>query len=132
MKTACKHLFKMNRKWNPLTNIKWYVVSDYYYKDAGGVCNDEKDVIRSKTECSKALSELGFEKSGSYYTYYGYPIPSGCSIRTIGFAEANKPHFLESSPGVGKGRNDLIPICKNVSKIGIYFIFNYQIFVVPE
>ena len=38
-----------------------------------------------------------------------YDIPSGCSIRNGG---DNRPHFESSTTGVGRGRNDLIPICK--------------------
>jgi len=89
-------------------------INDYYSGDVGEVCNNEKGVIRVKTECTKALLELGFKASGSYWTSSGWAIPSGCSIRDGG---DRKPHFLKSAPGVGTGRNDLIPVCKNVSKI---------------
>ena len=39
-------------------------------------------------------------------------IPSGCSIRNGGDMLR---HFEISATGVGKGRGDLIPICKNLS-----------------
>jgi len=87
------------------------IIADYYSKDAGGVCNCEEEVIRSFEECFKALSKLGFEINRDYawLAPYIYGIPSGCSIRNGG---DKLVHFLKSAPGVGGGRNDLIPICK--------------------
>ena len=42
-------------------------------------------------------------------------IPAGCSIRKDG---DRRTHLEGSSKGVGKGREDLIPICKTYSYIG--------------
>ena len=93
---------------------------EYYSGGVGRVCNN--GIIRSKEECSKALSELGFDV-GDYWTSsapnYANSIPSGCSIRDGG---DKKPHFLFAG-GVGTGRNDLIPICKRDSDTGTTFIF---------
>ena len=111
------------------TNFIWYIFLDYYSGEVGGVCNNENDVIREKAECTKALLELDFKTSGNYWTTSGWAIPSGCSIRNGG---DKKPHFLKSDPGVGTGRNDLIPLCKNVANIGISFIFDYQICMTQE
>ena len=96
---------------------------EFYARGAGGVCNNEDDIIRSKEECSKALSDLDFDVSGDYWTgsdaNTAKKIPSGCSIRKGG---DKKPHLL-SAAGVGTGRNDLIPICKRNSDTGNTFIF---------
>ena len=98
---------------------------DYYSGDAGGVCNNEDDIITLKEECSKALSELEFDVSEDYWTsswtYYDNEMPSGCSIRDGG---DKLPHLL-SAAGVGTGRNDLIPICKRNLDSGTTFIFIY-------
>ena len=74
---------------------------------AGGVCNNEKDVIRSEKECTKALTNLGYTFKKRYWAGTKRRLPSGCSLRT----RNNRPH-LNNKPGVGRGRNDQIPICK--------------------
>ena len=98
---------------------------DYYSGDAGGICNNEDDIIRLKEECSKALSELDFDVSEDYWTSsdanFANMIPSGCSIRDGG---NKRPHLL-SAAGVGTGKNDLIPICKRNLDSGTTFIFIY-------
>ena len=81
---------------------------------AGGVCNNESDVIRSKDECTEALEELGYQLAKKeYWEGSKKNIPSGCSIRTLN----NRP-YLNTKPGVGRGRDDQIPICKGNGKLG--------------
>ena len=75
---------------------------------AGGVCNNEYDVIRTIDECTKALSELGYKFKTRYWEGSTPNIPSGCSLRT-----RNQKLHLNDKPGVGRGRKDQIPICKN-------------------
>ena len=74
---------------------------------AGGVCNNEKDVIRSEKECTAALKQLGYKFKSKYWKKSARNIPSGCSIRTLN----NKP-YMNSNSGLGRGRRDQIPICK--------------------
>ena len=93
---------------------------EYYSGDIGGVCNHDNDIIRSKHECSKALSELNFNVSGKFWRGSGAPMPSGCSMRSGG---DKRPHLLISATGVGTGRNDLIPICKSGLDTGTISIF---------
>ena len=76
---------------------------------AGGVCNNEKDVIRSEKECTKALTNLGYTFKKRYWEGSKRRLPSGCSLRT----RNQKPH-LNDKPGVGRGRKDQIPICKGM------------------
>ena len=75
----------------------------------GGVCKYEYEVIRSQPECTKALEITGQPSSGVYWTGVRNSLPAGCSVREGGDL---KPHFETSSTGVGRGRSDLIPICK--------------------
>jgi len=94
-----------------------FVVSqgDAYYKnDAGKVCDDESHIIRSQTECTKALKHLGFPTTAKYWKGSHSSIPAGCSIRN---GNDNRPH-LDEKEGVGKGRKDLIPICKRPESSG--------------
>ena len=103
---------------------------EYYSGIVGGVCNNENDLIESKWECSKALSELHFEKLpheiyGDFYTNDNHiDIPAGCSIRDGG---DKLPHlvlnFKHIASPVGYGRKDLIPICQKNSDPGTTFIF---------
>ena len=81
----------------------------YYDRPAGSVCDKPSHVIRSKSECNDALKALGYPTTVSYWTGHYTGIPSGCSIRNGG---NNQPHMEKSSSGTGRGRNDLIPICK--------------------
>ena len=76
---------------------------------AGGVCNNEYDVIRTIDECTKALSELGYKFKKRYWEGSRPNIPSGCSLRT-----RNQVPHLNDKPGVGRGRKDQIPICKGM------------------
>ena len=56
-----------------------------------------------------ALKQLGYQLSNDSFTGVHNKIPSGCSIKITEMAL-----HLETSPtGVGLGRNDLTPICKN-------------------
>ena len=64
-------------------------------------------MIRSKEECTKALTEHGYQFKTEYWEGNKRNIPSGCSIR----AKNNKP-YLNTKIGVGRGRKDQIPICK--------------------
>ena len=64
-------------------------------------------MIRTKDECTKALSMLGYQFKKRYWKGIKRNIPSGCSIRTLN----NRPH-LNSKPGVGRGRLDQVPICR--------------------
>ena len=82
---------------------------DYYVGTVGKLCDNENDVIRSKDECISALQAYGFKTSDFWTGTLGHTIPSGCSIRYSGDA---RPHFEQSSTGMGNARNDLIPICK--------------------
>ena len=77
----------------------------------GGVCKNENDVIRTKEECSEALSKLGYTFKKRYWEGSKRRIPSGCSLRT-----RNKRPHLNHKPGVGRGRNDQIPICKTMKE----------------
>ena len=77
---------------------------------AGGVCKNENDVIRTKKECTKALSELGYTFKKRYWEGSKRRIPSGCSLRT----NKNKRPHMNDKPGVGRGRKDQIPICKGM------------------
>ena len=85
---------------------------DYYKANAGQLCDNENDVVRSHDECTTALKSLRYQIS-NFWTgtsnHYHNHIPVGCSIRESG---DNQPHFLQSSTGLGTGRSDLIPICK--------------------
>ena len=77
---------------------------------AGGVCNNEYDVIRTIDECTKALSELGYKFKKRYVEVSRHRIPSGCSLRT----NKNKRPHLNDKPGLGRGRKDQVPICKEM------------------
>jgi len=81
---------------------------DYYAGNAGQVCDNENDVIRSQDECTTALKSLGYQTS-KFWTGTFEWIPAGCSIEK---SRKMKPHFEQSSTGLGKGTNVLIPICK--------------------
>ena len=93
----------------------YFILIAYYKRGAGSVCDDASHVIRSQTECSEALKALNFPAS-NYWTGYVSTIPSGCSTRNGG---DRMPHFEKSSSGKGKGRSDLIPICKGPESSGI-------------
>ena len=77
---------------------------------AGGVCKNENDVIRTKKECSEALSKLGYTFKKRYWEGSKRRIPSGCSLRI----NKNKRPHLNDKYGVGRGRKDQIPICKGM------------------
>ena len=86
----------------------------YYDRPAGSVCDEASHVIRSKGECTDALKALNYPTTVSYWTGHASSIPSGCSIRNGG---DNMPHMEKSSSGKGKGRSDLIPICKGEAQV---------------
>ena len=90
-------------------------ILDYYAKVAGDICHENSHVIRSHAECLKALEILKYQTSGSFWTGQYDQIPTGCSIKETDMT----PHFETSPNGLGKGRNDLIPICK--SPLATYF-----------
>ena len=91
-----------------------YLIKEYYNGVASGVCNDVSHVIRFKAECKKALQKLGYPSeinwTGNTMNWQHKRIPSGCSITK----DDLQPHFETSTTGLGVGREDLIPICKNV------------------
>ena len=92
----------------------------------GGLCNDLNEVIRSKEKCTDALQKLGyqpFNKSDDWWTGVYSLIPSGCSVRE----GSNGPHFEESSTGVGRGRDDLIPICIRNHELSGNFLFGFSL-----
>ena len=99
---------------NRTLQFLWIIVSErrpeYYEGAGGGLCNDESDVIRSQAECTKALKELGYKSMGDNWTGEYDQIPSGCSISKVAIS-GDVPHFETSRRGLGKGRNDLSPIC---------------------
>ena len=95
--------------------ILYFLFIGYYKRAAASVCDDASHVIRSQAECSKALRALNFPTS-NYWTGYYSLIPSGCSTRNGG---DKRPHFEKSSSGKGKGRSDMIPICKGPESSGI-------------
>ena len=102
---------------------------EYYSGGAGGVCNNETDIIRSKWECYDALKELGFDHNDHYWQDEGnpwcppYPIPSGCSIQKGGELDKFIELILICETGVGRRRFNKIPICKRNSDTGNTFIF---------
>ena len=92
---------------------------DYYDRPAGFVCCDASHVIRTKSECTSALKSLGYQANFNNY-WNGKSngdIPVGCSIRRVGTkygkSEDSRPHLDTHPDGVGRGREDLIPICRN-------------------
>ena len=51
-------------------------------------------------------------------------IPSGCSVRN---GRDHRLHFEESQEGVGRGRQDLIPLCRKAfSSIGMEFCYSLE------
>ena len=91
--------------------------SKYYQRPAGQVCDNANHVIRSKSECTAALKSLGFQANfNNYWSNKSNGIPFGCSIRRVGTrygkSEDSRPHLETHPDGVGKGREDLIPICR--------------------
>ena len=61
-----------------------------------------------------ALKQLGHQSTKIGWTGTFDDIPTGCSIRI----DPLQPHFEISPFGVGIGRDDLTPICKNSSISG--------------
>jgi len=92
-----------------LVEIDQHKTEKYYKGSVGGLCRGESHVIRNQEECTKAIQHLGLQSTGHYWTGMFGGIPSGCSLQT----PSNIP-CLETSPtGLGKGRNNQIPICLN-------------------
>ena len=98
------------------------ILSEYYAGEEGGVCVDDESVIRSTTECTMALKELRYQSTKINWTGTFHQIPTGCSI-TI---DLMRPHFEISPTGVGMGRQDLTPICKNLSMTGKFCFMQYS------
>ena len=92
----------------PFDNIQLFLLLDYYLGKPGEVCKSAKEVIRSQAECTNAIGQL-WPTSVSFWTGPADFIPSGCSRRNGG---DNQPHFETSPTGVGRGRHDMIPVCK--------------------
>ena len=68
---------------------------------------------------------LGFPKSRVNNWFGNYKgIPSGCSVRN---GRDHRLHFEESQEGVGRGRQDLIPLCRKAfSSIGMEFCYSLE------
>ena len=82
------------------------------------MCNDTTHVIRTKTDCTTALTELGYQPLQDFYTGYETDVPSGCSVKiNPNQSPPFKPHLIETS-GKGKGHSDFIPICKGPGNTG--------------
>ena len=88
-------------------SIELSCFQEYYDGVLGGLCNDESHVIRTQSECTIAIQQLGYQSTGNYWSDSYVNIPSGCSIKT----SANEPHLETSPTGLGNGRNDLVPLC---------------------
>ena len=106
---------------NLIFNNNFFI--DYYHGSVGGVCTDAIHVIRSQLECTAALEKFGYKTSGKFWKGKYSKIPAGCSIRD---GKDYLPHWENSTTGVGIGRKDLIPICKESESSGI---FHYCIFL---
>ena len=90
----------------------------YYKLTAGKVCENVSNVIRSQGECTHALRNLGFPSTGSYWIGSRSSIPAGCSIRRYGLCTTCDVPHINSIAGVGKGRSDLISVCKKPQSPG--------------
>ena len=93
-------------------------ILDFYHGRPGDVCSHEDQVIRSHKECETAAQILGFPKSrvNNWFGNHMW-IPAGCSVRK---GQDHRLHFEESPEGVGRGRQDLIPLCRKAfSSIGM-------------
>ena len=98
------------------------LLTEYYYGEKGGVCYNESHVIRSQAECQIAFENIGYHVKSTWWSGAYTQIPSGCSIN-----DGLKPFFETSTSGLGKGRNDLTPICKGLENpAGI--IIHYDLF----
>ena len=94
------------------------LILDFYHGNPGDICSHEDQVIRSHKECETAIHVMGFPKSrvNNWFGNHKW-IPSGCSVRN---GVDHRRHFEESTEGVGRGRQDLIPVCKKAfSSIGM-------------
>ena len=69
-----------------------------------------------------ALEELGYQSTKISWTGTFHQIPTGCSIRI----DSMQPHFEISPFGVGRVRDDLTPICKNLSITGKFCYTQYS------
>ena len=93
----------------------------YYKLAAGKVCENGSNIIRSKGECTHALRNLGFPSTGSYWIGSRSSIPAGCSIRRYGLCTTCDVPHINSIAGVGKGRSDLISVCKKPQSPGKFY-----------
>ena len=78
---------------------------------------DASHVIRSQLECTAAIKKFRYQTSGKFWKGKYSKIPAGCSIRD---GKDYLPHWENSTTGVGIGRKDLIPICKESESSGIF------------
>ena len=69
-----------------------------------------------------SLKQLGYQSTKLKWTGTWHLIPTGCSIRI----DPLQPHFEVSPFGVGRGRDDLTPICKNLSITGKFCYTQYS------
>ena len=83
------------------------IILEYYAGDKGGLCKEESNVIRSQTECTKALHDLGYQALNKFSTTNDNNAPSGCSIHI----DSLNPLFETSPNGTGNSLNHLTPIC---------------------
>ena len=105
--------------------IEGLIGKEYYLREKGEVCNDEKDVIRSHNECYIAIHKLGLQVAEQIWTgSYSYAIPTGCSIRhteNLGGKEIDF-HFETTTHGLGTGRHDQRPVCIKPTNAGYFYI----------
>ena len=101
----------------------FFIGKEYYLREKGEVCNDEKDVIRSHNECYIAIDKLGLQVSEeAVWTGTLSSIPTGCSMRQpseLGVMEIDF-HFEKTTQGLGTGRYDLQPVCIKPKNAGYY------------
>ena len=92
--------------------------------DNGEVCDNEKEVIRSHNECYIAIHKLGLQVAVQIWTgSLSDDIPTGCSMRhteNLGGIEIDF-HFENTDHGLGTGRYDLRPVCKQ-RNAGYFYI----------
>ena len=71
-----------------------------------------------------ALNQLGYQSTKFNWTGSWPLVPTGCSIRINPMH--HQSHFEISPFGVGRGRDDLTPICKNSSISGKFCYMQYS------
>ena len=64
------------------------------------------------------MQKLGFQVAFNHFWTGKYDkVPSGCSIDKV-----KRPYLEQSAAGLGKGRNDLTPICKKPFHAGRFLV----------